>query len=125
MLDTLRHASYTQTEGYPCPIWQIGSLRLRRTVILFWSHSGSTEQGSIPRCLGPLTLLSHPFSPAELSKEVGSEAAPANGTEGKVGRQWVCPGAAGEGAADAAIVRSSRLGQCLAPRRQPQMFSSE
>lgn len=55
----------------------------------------------------------------------GGEAAPANGTEGKAGRQWVCPGAAGEGAADATIVRSSRLGQCLAPRRQPQMFSSE
>lgn len=55
----------------------------------------------------------------------GGEAAPANGSEGQAGRQWVCPGAAGEGAADAAIVRSSRLGQCLAPRRQPPMFSSE
>lgn len=83
MLDTLRHASYFQGGGYPCPIWQVGSLRLGRTVILLWSHSGSREQGSVPRCLGPLTLSSHFFPVAEFIQEVEGEAASATVQRGK------------------------------------------
>lgn len=76
------------------------------------------------RTFDPLVLL-YFFPLAEFSQEV-ERGCSSNGTEGKAGGL----GRGGvrltlEGAADVVIVRSSRLGQCLAPRRQTQIFSNE
>lgn len=65
MLDTLRHASYTQADGYPCPHladWKPEAQKDSHSLLVpQWEH----------RRLGPLTLSSQPFPPAELSQEVG------------------------------------------------------
>lgn len=74
MLDTMRHANYNRDEGYSCPIWQVGNLRL----IKIKSFSSGLTVGSGSRAqtswsFVPLNLF-HFLPLAELSQKVEGEA---------------------------------------------------